>query len=88
MAEVTPDTIQRSTLGHMRLTIANFVSTTIDDDDTWPSGITSIIAHWSEQTKEQTATDFCFDAVSAAGIFTYAGADTNTGTVYVLSADN
>ena len=43
MAAVTPDTVITENIGSIRLVVAKFANT-VDDADTWDSGIDNIIA--------------------------------------------
>lgn len=90
MAARTP-TLKQFNVGSNRLIIATF--TDIDDNDTWESNITEIVAYWVNATDDPTAQgkEKIDASVSDAtpdkpGIFTfYTGEDDRTGMVYVLS---
>jgi hypothetical protein len=85
MAAKTPDSVQTHSLGNLKLTIATFITNDIDDNDTWASGIKSVVGHWwggiadnayDVQVTSITDGEFLFD--SAANM---------TGRLYVLSYD-
>ena len=85
MAAKTPDSIKRHSLGDLKLTVATFVTNDIDDNDSWASGIKSVIGHWwggisdngyDVQVTSVTNGEFLFDAAA------------NTqGKLYVISYD-
>jgi hypothetical protein len=84
MPAKTPDSIETYNLGNVRLTIANFTTTDIDDDDTWASGIEGYIGSiWTG------VGDDCFDvqitSVSTSGAFVFDSAGSMTGKLLVFS---
>jgi mannose/fructose/N-acetylgalactosamine-specific phosphotransferase system component IID len=87
MAAKTPDSTETYNLGSLKLTIANFTTTDIDDDDTWASGIVGYIGSiWAG------IGDNCFDvqitSVSAAGAFVFDSAGSMTGKLLVFSVSD
>ena len=84
MAAKTPDSIREENLGSLRLIIAEFVATNIDDDDTWATGITSIIGWPIVQSTIDGPQDCTVDAKTAAGVLTFASAADQTVYVYIL----
>lgn len=85
MAAKTPDSIKTHNLGDLKLTIATFVTNDIDDNDTWASGIKSVVGYWAQQISDGP-TDLNISSVSD-GTFTFDSAGNVTGKVYVLSYD-
>ena len=85
MAPKTPDTITRTSLGDFKLIIAAFSSTDIDDNDTWDTGMKSIVAHWTEQTVDGP-NDLTIDAVSN-GTVTFGSGANLTGYVFLIGRD-
>ena len=92
MAAKLPTTIRKENLGSLRLIIANFDGTVssndIDDNDTWASGIKTIIGWPIVQTTVDGPQDCTIDAIDfATGDITFASAATQTAVVYVLCKD-
>ena len=90
MAAKTPDAIDVLSVGNKKMTIGHFTSTTIDDDDTWNTGLSSVnsLARgmiWTAQTSAGPA-DFQVDGVSG-GVLTFDCAASTLGRVFILSAD-
>ena len=81
MAAKTPDTIRQENLGTVRLVMAIFSSTNIDDTDTYTTGMDGIVGAWF-------APDLTTGVVgvsNAAGVLTFAASAANqTGTLYIL----
>ena len=88
MAAKVPTTITKENLGSLTLIIANFDGTVssndIDDNDTWATGITSIVGWPIVQTTVDGPQDCTVDAVAADGTLTFASAATQTAYVYIL----
>ena len=85
MAAKTPDSLTKENLGSANLLIATFVSANIDDNDTWASGINSIIGYWWCGIG-----DNCYDVSitsTTSGTFTFDSAGSMTGKFYVLYKD-
>lgn len=91
MAAKTPTTIRKENLGSLKLIIANFDGTVsgnnIDDDDTWATGITTIVGWPIVQSTIDGPQDCTVDAVSAAGVLTFGSAANQTAYVYILCKD-
>jgi hypothetical protein len=88
MAAKTPDTVFTSNIGNLKMTIANFSTAgSLDDDDTWASGIKSAVFYICSSTIDGPQ-DLTIDAYDATtGTFTFGAADNQTGFVMVLSRD-
>jgi hypothetical protein len=88
MAAKTPTTIRKESLGSLTLIIANFDGTVssndIDDNDTWATGITSIVGWPIVQSTIDGPQDCTIDAVGTDGTLTFASAANQTAYVYVL----
>jgi hypothetical protein len=85
MAAKTPDTITKENLGSCTLIIAKFVDNDIDDNDTWASGITSIIGWPQVIPTIDGPQDCCVDALDrATGDITFGSAANQTAYVYLL----
>ena len=87
MAAKTPDSIRKENLGSINMLIATFEATNIDDDDTWTTGIKSIVGTPVVQTTIDGPQDCTIDNVSAAGVLTFASAANQTAVVYVYYKD-
>ena len=92
MAAKLPTTIRNENLGSLKLIIANFDGTVssndIDDNDTWATGITSIIGWPIVQSTIDGPQDCTVDAVDfATGTITFASAANQTAMVYILCKD-
>lgn len=92
MAAKLPTTIRKESLGSLKLIIANFDGTVssndIDDNDTWATGITSIIGWPIVQSTIDGPQDCTVDAVDyTTGTITFASADNQTAYVYILCKD-
>ena len=86
MAAKTPDSITKENLGSARLLICTFVSNDIDDNDTWASGLTSVVGYWWVGIGDNSY-DVSVTSVSAAGSFLFDSASNMTGVLYVLCKD-
>ena len=86
MGAVTPSSISRQNLGSVNLLICPFANTT-DDNDTWESGLDSVIGFWATGTTEpSTQGDEGVDVSESSGTFTfYLGQDNKSFTLYVLT---
>jgi hypothetical protein len=88
MAAKVPTSIRKESLGSLTLIIANFDGTVssndIDDNDTWATGLTGIVGWPIVQSTIDGPQDCTVDAVSAAGVLTFASAANQTAYVYVL----
>jgi hypothetical protein len=85
MAAKTPDSTTTHSLGDLKLTIATFVSSDIDDNDTWdyaPKGF--VAAFW--QGIGDNDYDVQITSVSD-GQITFDAAANSTGLLFVLSKD-
>ena len=90
MAAITPDSIQRESMGSLTLHIATFHTTTIDNADTWESDIPGIVASWSTITTAQTSASSTALAISTSnlgtGQLTFTTGVVNVpGIIYVIS---
>jgi len=89
MPAKTPDSIFRESLGSLTLHVATFTTTNIDDDDTWASGIPSVVAQWANATNDPTTNTHGIDVsltTVANGTFTFrVGASNKEALVFVLS---
>ena len=83
MAEKTPDSTYTHSLGDLKLTIATFVTSDIDDNDTWPSGIQGYVAAFWQGIGDNKY-DVQITSVSD-GTITFDAAANSTGTLFVLS---
>jgi hypothetical protein len=83
MAAKTPSSIQRHSLGDLKLTIATFAD--IDDNDTWDSGIKSAIGYWWGGTADN-GYDVQVTSVTD-GQFLFDSAANMAGKLYVISYD-
>lgn len=86
MAAKTPDSLRKENLGSANLLIATFVDADIDDNDTWASGISSVIGYWWIGIGDASY-DVSITSVSAAGLFTFDAGSNMTGKLYVLYKD-
>jgi len=91
MAEKTPTTVVRQNLGSINLIIATFDGTVssndIDDNDTWTSGITSMVGWPIVQSTIDGPQDCTIDAYTrSTGQFTFASAANQTAVVYILAS--
>ncbi len=88
MAAKLPTSIRKESLGSLTLIIANFDGTVssndIDDNDTWATGITSIVGWPIVQSTIDGPQDCTIDAVATDGTLTFASAANQTAYVYVL----
>ncbi len=91
MAAKLPTSIRKENLGSLKLIIANFDGTVssndIDDNDTWATGITSIVGWPIVQSTIDGPQDCTIDAVATDGTLTFASAANQTAVVYVLCKD-
>lgn len=81
MAAKTPDTIRVSNAGDLRMIVATFSDTDIDDNDTWASGIKGAIA-WDFQNSIDGPQDCTVDAYSN-GTFTFGSEANATGRLVI-----
>lgn len=88
MAAKTPDSIVEENLGSVKLVMAKFTSTNLDDADTWDSGITGILDFWI-QCKTNPSTQGsagCNVVLSATDTFTfYPGEENYLATLFVIA---
>lgn len=92
MAAKVPTTITKENLGSLKLIIAKFDGTVsgndIDDNDTWATGITSIIGWPIVQSTIDGPQDCTIDAIDfTTGTVTFGSAANQTAVVYVLCKD-
>lgn len=87
MAAKTPDSRTTHSLGSERLIRLVYSATTIDDADTYASGIVGIVDHWFNQTDDPTAQAAAGMTISeSAGTFTFhPGENGALGTLYVMA---
>jgi len=86
MASKVPDSIHKENLGSARLLICPFITSDIDDNDTWASGLTSVIGYWWVGVGDNSY-DVSITSVDTAGLFTFDSAGNMTGNLYVLCKD-
>lgn len=89
MAAKLPTSIRKENIGSLTLIMALFDGTVssndIDDNDTWASGITSIVGWPIVVPTIDGPQDVAIDAVDyATGTITFASAANQTAWVYVL----
>lgn len=82
MASKVPDSIKQEQLGTVRLILARYSSTNLDDTDTWASGIKGIVDAFF--TPDST-TGVIACAVSGSTITFAASAANQTGTLHILA---
>ena len=86
MAEITPDSIIRESVGSLTLLICPFESTSVDDEDTYPSGIANVVNKWFNATKDPTQGGEGMNVSESSGTFTFeAPEDDVTGTLFILT---
>ncbi len=90
MAERTPSTIIRGSLGEFTLHVAEFAD--LDNADTWASGIQGIVSIMAVQTSASTGTvglnqgaGATLTTASTGLITVFNGEDAQTGTLWVIS---
>jgi hypothetical protein len=87
MAAVTPSSIRRENLGSVNLLICPFANT-LDDADTWDSGLTSVVGFWANRTDAPTQEKEGVDVSESSGTFTFnMGEDNKAITLYVLTTN-
>lgn len=84
MAAKTPDSVQTYNLGGLKLHIATFVTSDIDDNDTWASGIEGYIGSFWQGIGDDSF-DVQITSVSS-GTFTFDSAGSMTGKLFVLTS--
>ena len=92
MAAKTPDTIIRESLGKLKLHICDFTTTNIDNEDTYASGITSIVgepifAVSVDPTSQGDENCNVVTTTSTGSIEFHSPQDNLTGTLYIYSRD-
>ncbi len=92
MAAKLPTSIRKENLGSINLIIANFDGTVssndIDDNDTWASGIKSIVGWPIVQSTIDGPQDCTIDAIDrTTGTVTFASAANQTAYVYIYFKD-
>ena len=86
MAEKTPDSIIRESLGSLTLLIGKYSSTNVDDGDTYPSGLSNVVDQWFNATKDVTQGGEGMNVSESSGTFTFiAPEDDVTGTLFILT---
>lgn len=90
MAAITPSSLVRESMGSLTLHIASFITTTIDDADTWASNIPGVVAVWSCVTENPASTTDTGLAVSVTNFGTgamtfFTGTENVVGDVFVVS---
>ena len=87
MADKTPDKVVTHNLGDVKLTIADFTTENIDDNDQWVSGIQSALGYWTQQISDGP-TDLNITSYTAAtGTFLFDSSANVNCKVYVISYD-
>jgi len=82
MATVTSTWIE--SFGSLTLNIVKFSD--LDDDDTYDTGIPSIVGYWFQQTDNATDAQFGIAASESKGVITvYTDEDDRTAILYILS---
>ena len=85
MAAITPTTVLRENAGSLTLHIATFAATA-DDNDTYASGIESIVGYWANGTDDPTQTKEGIDVSLSGSTFTFRTGEADRGIMlYVLS---
>lgn len=85
MASKTPDTRQSENLGSLKLLMALFDPTSLDDGDTWTSGNKGIVKTWFSSNIASILDGQMGTSFTAAGTITFTTADNGqTGTLFVL----
>lgn len=78
MAAVTPSSILRTTWGDHTIHLAKFAAT-VDNGDTWASGITGVVFWMATQADDNsTQASAGVGATHSAGTFTLAAGEDNT----------
>jgi len=88
MGSVTPSSVSRENLGSVNLLICPFANT-VDDGDTWASGLTTVRGYWANGTEDPTTQAHVgVDVSESSGTFTfYIGEDNKAFTLYVLCTE-
>jgi hypothetical protein len=88
MAAITPNNVRRENEGSTNLIIAEFAAQTINDTDTWASGITGIKRWWFGPNNNPTTQASAGIHVSnSSGTFTFfPGENGATGFLFVQVA--
>jgi hypothetical protein len=87
MSAVTPSSIRRENLGSVNLLICPFADT-LDNADTWDSGLTSVVGFWANRTSAPTQEKEGVDVSESSGTFTFnMGEDNKAITLYVLTTN-
>lgn len=86
MAEKTPDSVERLSMGSQTLLVATFSTNDIDDGDTWDTGLgTNAKYVWANGTDDPTQTKEGIDCSLSSGTITFSvGEDNRTGWVFVI----
>ena len=86
MAAKTPDAVYRESCGSLTLLRCDFLTTNIDNDDTYASGSGSNVwGYWFNCTLTDTAAKDVHPS-NSSGTFTFStGEDDITGTLYILA---
>lgn len=83
MAAKTPDSIFQEKLGTVRLILARFSTTNIDDTDTYSTGMTGIVDAFF--TPDTTTGVVGCSVAASTGVITFAASAPNqTGTLHIL----
>lgn len=87
MAAITPTSVRRENIGSVNLLICAFAGTA-DDDDTWASGLDSVLGYWACRTDDPTQGTEGIGMSVSSGTFTfYLGEDNAAFTLYVLTTN-
>ena len=85
MAAITPSSITRESLGSLILLICPFAGTA-DDDDTYASGLPSVVSAWAVRTDDPTQGTEGVGVSESSGTFTfYLGEDNAAFTLFILA---
>lgn len=84
MAAKTPDSINEYNVGELRLLVAKFITSDIDDNDTWASGIKSIIGVPIWQGVGDNGYDVQITSISD-GTITFDAAANSTGYLFIFA---
>ncbi len=81
MAEKAPDSIKQENLGTLRLVMAIYSTTNIDNADIYTTGMDGIVGAWFSPD----TTTGVVGISNASGVLTFAASASNqTGTLYIL----
>jgi len=86
MAAKLPDTVYRESMGSLTMLRCDFLTTDIDNDDTYASGLsTNVWGYWFNTTLTDTAAKDVHVS-NSSGTFTFStGEDNITGQLFILA---